>query len=80
MATQREHVFLNGKLTGMGREAPCTISAIKVSLPGTAEYAYTRCEVYRAPDDLPEGTYTIEFDGQSEQLKKSGGFWLGVGR
>jgi hypothetical protein len=76
MTSNRESVTLPGHLVGMGREADCGVRAIKVSLPGTAEYSYIRPVIYDVPSDLPDGPYTITFGGMNERVQRHGGAWI----
>jgi hypothetical protein len=76
MASHREIVMLSGRLKGMGREADCIVSAVKVSLPGTNASHYTKCQIQNAPDDLPEGQYQVTFGGDTTNVRKRDGFWL----
>jgi len=74
--SDRTVLILNGELQGMGRNEGCLILATKVSLPGINQYEYAKVSIHRAPADLPDGTYTITYDGRTAQLKKQGEFWL----
>ena len=53
--------MMAGRLKGMGYEAGCTVSAIKVSLPQLDIWEYVRCDIHFAPEDLPDGSYEGEF-------------------
>jgi hypothetical protein len=69
-------------MKGMGREVDCEVLARKNYLPpssGRAKWAYeySQCSVLQAPDDLPDGTYTvITSDGHTILTAKQGGLWL----
>jgi hypothetical protein len=76
MASHREVVMLQGKLRGMGREASCILSAIKISSPLTGHPNFTKCDIHQAPDDLPDGRYEVTFGGQTAKVKNGNGFWL----
>jgi hypothetical protein len=65
MASNREIVMLSGTISGMGREAACIVSAVRVSLAGATESALTRCSIHQAPVDLPEGAYQVTFAGET---------------
>jgi hypothetical protein len=80
MASKREIVMLAGRLVGMGRDESCLIGATKVSLLGTDNFTYTRMSIQNAPRDMPEGQYTLHYDGRSEAMVKRDGEWFGVGR
>ncbi len=76
MTSNRESVTLPGHLVGMGRAVDCGVRAVKVSLPGTAEYNYIRPVIYDVPSDLPDGLYTITFGGKTERVQRHGGAWI----
>ena len=72
----RETVMMFGVLRGMGHEAGCTVSAVKVSLPLLNIWEYVRCDIYLAPEDLPDGAYNVTFEGRTMKMKKLDGYWL----
>jgi hypothetical protein len=75
--SDRTTITLNGKLQGMGRTEDCLMLATKVSLRGTNQYEYAKLSIHhRAPDDLPDGTYTVTYDGRTSQMRKQGELWL----
>jgi hypothetical protein len=76
MASNREIVTLPGHLAGMGRDVNCSVGAVKVSLPGTAEYNYVRPVIHDAPADLPDGLYQITFGGKTDRVQRHNGAWL----
>jgi hypothetical protein len=76
MATRREPVVLDGRLIGMGRDAECTVSAVKVTLVEASESFYTKCSVHKAPDDMPEGRDHLTYGNESARVRKRDGFWL----
>jgi hypothetical protein len=76
MASHRESVMLSGLLKGMGREAECLVSALKVSLPGTNVSHYASCSIFSAPDDLPEGQYLVTFGGETTAVQKRDSYWV----
>jgi hypothetical protein len=76
MASIKERVRFPGTLRGEGQEATCTVRAIKVSLPGTAEFAYTDYEVENVSKQLPEGIYQLFTNGETIAVKYRNGFWL----
>jgi hypothetical protein len=63
----------------MSREGDCDVAAVKVTLPGTALYVYVEIEVIRADSHLPEGGYTLIFDGRSMPVQKYRYAWLAPG-
>lgn len=79
MATTRELVLLAGRLIGMGRDESCLVGATKVTALGSSSFTFVRCSIQNAPDDLPEGQYTLNFIGRTEAMKKVGGVWLAAG-
>ena len=68
--------MMTGRLKGMGREAECTVSAVKLSLPLLNIWEYVRCDIYLAPEDLPDGAYNVTFEGRTMKMKKLDGYWL----
>lgn len=74
-------VLLRGILRGMGREAECEIVAIRraVSPRGQVRQdtalAYMDFDVLNAPDDLPEGEYTLDVGEQVLNVRKHRGLW-----
>ena len=76
MASRRENVILAAQLRGMGREVDCTVSAVKVSLPGTHLYEYTRLTILGEPTDLPDGQYEVAYDGRRDRVQRKFGAWI----
>ena len=76
MTSSRESVTLLGRLVGRGREVDCSVRAVKVSLPGTAEHNYIRPVIYDVPADLPDGLYRITFGGKTERVQRQYGAWI----
>ena len=76
MASNREIVTLPGRLAGMGRDVQCSVGAVKVSLPGTAEYNYVRPVIHNTPTDLPDGPYQITFGEKTERVQRHNGTWI----
>ncbi|MGO9438794.1 MAG: hypothetical protein ACLPH3_25850 [Terracidiphilus sp.] len=71
-----ETVMMLGQLRGMGHEAECTVSAVKVSLPLLNTWEYVKCDIFLAPEDLPDGPYKVTFEGRTMKIKKLDGYWL----
>jgi hypothetical protein len=69
-------IVLRGVLHRSGCDVECEILAWKGS-PGS-KHAYSQMRVVEAPDDLPDGEYTLEIDGVSISTKRKGGSWLMV--
>jgi hypothetical protein len=76
MNSNRETVKLAGRLSGMGNEAECTVSALKVSLPRLNTWEYVKCDIHLAPESLPDGQYRVTFEGRTMQVKKQDGDWV----
>ena len=76
MASKRENVTLSGHLVGMGRNVDCRVRVVKVTLPGTAEYNYTRPVIHDVPSDLPDGLFSITFGGKTERVQRQYGAWI----
>lgn len=72
----REIVTLMAKLKGMGHEAPCTVSAVRLSLPEFRISQFVRCDVLRAPSDLPDGEYSVSLGSHNMLVQKENGVWL----
>jgi hypothetical protein len=68
--------MMAGRLRGMGYEAECAVSAVKVSLPQLDIWEYVRCDIHLAPENLPDGPYEVSFEGRAMQVKKLDGYWL----
>jgi hypothetical protein len=71
-----EYIYERNALKGMGYEAGCTVSAVKVSLPQLNIWEYVRCDIHLAPENLPDGSYEVSFEGRTMQVKKLDGDWL----
>src|ERR1039458_6354988 len=74
--SHRETVKIAGRLNGMGYEAGCMVSAVKVSLPHLNISEYVECDIHLAPKNLPDGSYEVSFEGRRMQAKKLDGDWL----
>jgi hypothetical protein len=72
----RSVVLIHGLLRGMGHEADCEMVAIRDTLSSSRPSVYTRWSVLDAPDDLPDGCYTVCFDGRAVPVRREGGLWL----
>jgi hypothetical protein len=75
-ASNRETVIMAGRLKGMGHEAVCTVSAVKISLPHLNISEYVKCDIRLAPLELPDGPYQVTFEGRTMKVKKLDGDWL----
>jgi hypothetical protein len=76
-------VILSGNVKGEGREAECMVEARRIGVDSGNElprtYCYTDCSVVVAPADLPDGDYTVYFDGHSFLATRLRGTWLSTG-
>ena len=72
----REAVLLDGVLKGMNLEVPCTVRAVKVSLPNLEIWEYVRADIAQAPSELPFGAYDVRFEGRTMKVKKTAGGWI----
>ncbi|MFZ0274718.1 MAG: hypothetical protein WB524_13815 [Acidobacteriaceae bacterium] len=72
----RSVVLIHGLLKGMGREEPCEMLAMKESQSEAGAANYFRCSVIDAPQDLPDGTYSVAFNGYVVFARKEGGLWI----
>ena len=75
-ASIREAVLLEGVLKGMNLEVPCTVRAVKVSLPNLEILEYVRADIAQAPSELPFGAYDVSFEGKTMKVKKTAGGWI----
>jgi hypothetical protein len=71
----RKTVRLAGTLIAEGTELPCTISAIKVSIPALDVWEYVRADVVDAPSALPDGGYELRFERRKMKTVKRNGCW-----
>jgi hypothetical protein len=72
----RSVVLIHGLLQGMGREEPCEMLAIKESRNETSAIVFSQCSVIDAPQDLPNGVYTVSFGGYIVPARKESGLWI----
>ncbi len=72
----RSVVLIHGLLSGMGYEQPCEMLAMKESVSGTPRVIFTHCSVIDAPQELPDGSYTVRFNDYVVSAKKEGGLWM----
>jgi len=71
----REAVLLEGVLHGMNLEAPCTVRAVKVTLPKLDDWEYVAADIVQAPSDLPAGNYEVLFEGRRVKVYKTARGW-----
>jgi hypothetical protein len=60
----------------MGREEPCEMLAMKEIQPETGATVFSRCSVIDAPQDLPNGVYTVSFGDYLVPARKESGLWI----
>lgn len=75
-ALKRDTVHLSGRLRGRERDVACNVIAERVSLSGGAIYEYIRPMIADEPADLPNGVYTITFDGRTSLVQRLDGAWI----
>ena len=78
MGSNRETATFPGHLSGMSREADCSVATTKVLVPETDSKKYSRIMIFDAPHDLPEGRYTLTFDGQHFPVQKAWQAWITI--
>lgn len=72
----RTVVLIRGLLKGAQNEVRCELLAMKEWRRNSTQVRYSRCCVLDAPSELPDGEYTVLFDGHSVSAVKQGGLWL----
>ena len=73
--SSRETVTLLAKLKGMGCEAQCVVSAVKLSLPEFGITQFVGCDVVQAPSELPDGEYIVNLQGRELLVEKRNHVW-----
>jgi hypothetical protein len=68
-------VLIRGVLRGMEHETGCEVLVRKHSIESGSP-RYSEGFVLNAPVDLPEGEYTVTFDGHSLHAVSQHGIWL----
>ncbi len=76
MVSIRETVRSPGILRGEGQEATCTVSAMKVTLPGTNESGYMDYSIENVSKALPDGNYQLTAYGETIRVRHQRGHWL----
>ena len=77
--SHRETAMMAGRLKGMGHEAECVVSVVKVSIPHLNISEYVECDIHLAPENLPDGLYEVTFQGRTMEVKRLDGDWLDRG-
>ena len=76
------NVLRHGFVKGVGGKAQCDVVARKVPILGNREkgsspdFTYSDCAVIDVSSPLPDGEYTVYFDGHLVPVKKQQGLWL----
>jgi hypothetical protein len=65
-----------GILTGTGFSAKCTVMATKVTEPTTGQFTYTNYSIHSVSQELPDGLYELEVNGEKLSVRKYGERWL----
>jgi hypothetical protein len=60
----------------MEREEPCEMLAMKEAESEKGLAVFSRCSVIDAPMDLPDGDYTVSFNGCVVSARKEAGLWM----
>jgi hypothetical protein len=63
----------------MGQESHCEMVALKDKDPDRKHCVYSGCSVLKATPDLPDGPYTVSFDGCTVAVFRECGLWLANG-
>ena len=66
-------VLLPGIITGLGRNADCEVLAWKAA--DRPADAFSQFKIVTAPRHLPDGSYTVTFNGQAFSTTKEQGWW-----
>jgi hypothetical protein len=66
-------VLLRGVISGLGHEVHCAVLAWKAVTHSAQGIA--RFKVVEAPRHLPDGAYTVTFDGRAFPTSKEAGWW-----
>ena len=75
MVSIRDALLLPGVLKSTNLEAPCTVRAVRVSLIDLDIWEYVAADIVNAPSDLPDGAYSVCFDGRTMKVDKFAGTW-----
>jgi hypothetical protein len=72
----RSVVLIHGLLQGNGRQESCEMLAMRDVSAASGPVVYSRCSVIDAPQDIPDGDYTVTFDGYIVPARKQSGLWI----
>lgn len=70
MASIKKPVTFSGTLRGEGHQATCTVSATKVSVPGTGDVAYANYFIERVSQALPDRSYQLTVNGETISARR----------
>jgi len=77
MSAHRTIITKPGKIRGMNLEADCKVMATEVDRPGFP-IAYAKMSIHDVSVDLPDGSCEVSCFGQTSNVKKQNGRWLGA--
>jgi len=73
-------VRLRGVLKGDNGEANCTVTALKVTLPGSSDFQYAKISVASTDTPLPVGVYVLQVAGLTHTMQHTAqGHWISAG-
>ena len=78
MTCTRESVKIAGVLTGGGRKAFCTVSALRVALSGTRLFKNCRYSIEWTANTLPDGDYELLAEGDCVNMRCTNGTWQAI--
>lgn len=80
MTFTRDQVRMSGTLHGRNQKADCTLSAVRVALPGTRLYKDCEYVVEWVSKALPLGTYRLAVEGKIVNMFHSTDGWHAIQR
>jgi hypothetical protein len=78
MASDHGFVTVSGRLVGMGQDVACTVFAQKLAIPGFDTYNYARAHIVDHPTHLPDGIYSVTFDGTTLRVQRQNCAWTSL--
>ncbi|HWE85589.1 MAG TPA: hypothetical protein VG267_11640 [Terracidiphilus sp.] len=69
------NVLLTGRLEGLGQQTPCELMARRNASSGPEKFVYHDPVIIHVPSDLPEGEYSLHFEGVSVPVLHRGVLW-----
>lgn len=73
-ASRGNVVLLPATIAGMERKADCEVLARRLGIEPLP--VFSDCSVIGAPEDWPDGDYTIEFEKVRATVTKQRGLWM----